>query len=66
MITVAYFSPIFLSVKKRLTAVTISVKRHAGGELRINHPLQGGRKQRGRDSLAAHVGQHDGQTLRQY
>ena len=34
-------------------------QRHTRSQLRINHSLQSGREQRGRDSLAAHIGQHN-------
>src|SRR5208283_2963115 len=36
---------------------------HTGNELRVNHALENGSQQRGRDSFAADVGENDGQTL---
>src|ERR1019366_7250619 len=36
---------------------------HAGDKLGVNHPLQNGSQQRGGDSLAADVGENDGQAL---
>ena len=39
-------------------------QRHAGNQLRVNHALENGSQQRGRDSFAADVGQHYGQALR--
>ena len=62
-IRVAYFSPICLWVKNWLIAGHDFGQRHAGGKLRVHHPLQSGGQQRRRNSLAAHICQHHRQSL---